>query len=178
MNCAKNMAAWTELGTPSAAWRAKARESGWRERNNLAVLGKLETKHEKIFIEMLSKGFWPVQHTAKSWKNFPHGAREVAMLFLAREVNRELSELAPQVSVTATIEGEPIFRPGMRICDPLEAMYLALFQELTGAQSVRTCPHPKCGARFFVTRKDRFTCGKKTCQNWYGQQKKQNGGKR
>jgi hypothetical protein len=111
----------------------------------------------------------------KDWKS---ALREAARLFIAGRCNKGLAGVHQIVEVARTHDtNQLIFAPKLRPTNPLETMYLSLFQELTGAQEVGVCPHPKCGVRFFKTRKDKSTCGNKTCQNWLTERKKRNGGK-
>lgn len=95
-----------------------------------------------------------------------------AKFYLSQALNEILEDVAIEITWTSSREKrEMILRSSFKISSPWEAMYLAMHKQVTGAESLRECPHPKCADLFIPTRRDRMCCGKESCQKWVTRQK-------
>ncbi|MBX9877613.1 MAG: hypothetical protein K2Y22_04070 [Candidatus Obscuribacterales bacterium] len=94
---------------------------------------------------------------------------EFTRRYIAHHINHHLSNVHP----TVDFKGKTFFD----LKQPIEAMYLELFNQFTGATGIIICKNPNCPKPLFAAkpkqkskrkpRSDRRFCDRAGCQKWY-----------
>lgn len=125
-----------------------------------------ERKDWELGKELLAKRR-PFRISPSKWhKSNVKQRLDCAAAYLADQINALVAGISPTISP----EGEQSFT----ITEPVQAMYLRLYDQLAGASGIMRCPNPNCATKFFLpkgkngrkARSDRRYCDNSACQRW------------
>jgi hypothetical protein len=101
----------------------------------------------------------------------PSVVSKLMKLPLVWTVNRALKELSPSVKVIIDSQGARCVSDWV-IEYPIQAVYLALYKEVTGETLWDTCPHPDCKKLFEKKPANKVSCGSARCQSFVTRKRK------
>jgi len=114
-----------------------------------------------------------VEVSREDWLRNPDEAlQQAANKFLVCTVDELMSSIRQGIVISQAGDENALFEPVIKVREPWEDVVYGLYRELTGAATVRTCPHPDCGKTFVAKRKSKMSCGEERCQQWVTRNKK------
>lgn len=122
--------------------------------------------------------YWQVEgatgQSLDDWMNhWRFELRKSALRLGGKWLNRLLKGMQPAVILEE--DDDLRLTASWKVRDPISAMALALYKDVTQASLLEVCPHPSCGRLFRKTRIDKVSCGEERCKKWITRRNKGTG---